>query len=209
MKIKFNEVTWYSKLAAIVFFLGIFPALTFYLVVRYNEATSDFKIISPAVDSNTSNKEINKELVETKFKLFILHFWQVENVIKNPANDSQFFFATTDSSGGNIWMYDVSKDKTFQKTGSFDFTGNTLLFNRPLKKFDILEVAGVVDNKLVFFQTSNDDSPGPCFSNWFRSKLEYIDLGITYQNVVAKPYIVPAEIIKSENQKADECQKTL
>lgn len=33
--IKLNEVTWYSKLAAIIFFLGIFPLLTFYLGMQY------------------------------------------------------------------------------------------------------------------------------------------------------------------------------
>ncbi len=33
--IKFNEVTWYSKLAAIVFFLGVFPLVTFYLGMQY------------------------------------------------------------------------------------------------------------------------------------------------------------------------------
>ena len=35
--IKFNEVTWYSKLAAIIFFLGVFPALTFYIGTQYQE----------------------------------------------------------------------------------------------------------------------------------------------------------------------------
>jgi hypothetical protein len=32
---KWNEVTWYSKLAAIIFFLGIFPVLTFYIGMQY------------------------------------------------------------------------------------------------------------------------------------------------------------------------------
>lgn len=35
---KFNEVTWYSKLAAVVLFVGALPALTFYIGVRYQEA---------------------------------------------------------------------------------------------------------------------------------------------------------------------------
>lgn len=34
---KFNEVTWYSKLAALIFFLVVFPALTFYMGARYQE----------------------------------------------------------------------------------------------------------------------------------------------------------------------------
>lgn len=35
---KFNEVTWYSKLAAVILFVGALPALTFYIGVRYQEA---------------------------------------------------------------------------------------------------------------------------------------------------------------------------
>ena len=35
--IKFNEVTWYSKLAAIIFFIGVLPALTFYIGVKYQQ----------------------------------------------------------------------------------------------------------------------------------------------------------------------------
>ena len=34
---KFNEVTWYSKLSALIFFLGFFPALTFYIGTQYQE----------------------------------------------------------------------------------------------------------------------------------------------------------------------------
>lgn len=35
--IKWHEYTWYSKLAAIVFFIGILPALTFYIGVQYEK----------------------------------------------------------------------------------------------------------------------------------------------------------------------------
>lgn len=38
MNIQFKKVTWYSKLASIIFFLCIFPVLTFYLGIRYQEA---------------------------------------------------------------------------------------------------------------------------------------------------------------------------
>jgi len=34
---KWNELTWYSKLAAGIFFLGIFPALAFYIGTQYQE----------------------------------------------------------------------------------------------------------------------------------------------------------------------------
>ncbi len=35
--IEWNKVTWYSKLAAIIFFIGILPVLTFYIGTQYQE----------------------------------------------------------------------------------------------------------------------------------------------------------------------------
>jgi hypothetical protein len=46
--ISFNKVTWYSKLLAIVFFLGVMPALSFYIGMQY-QATVDVVSQSPAV----------------------------------------------------------------------------------------------------------------------------------------------------------------
>jgi hypothetical protein len=40
MKIKFNRVTWYSKLAAVIFFIAILPIWTFYIGAVYQEAVS-------------------------------------------------------------------------------------------------------------------------------------------------------------------------
>lgn len=40
MKIKFNKVTWYSKLAAVIFFIAILPIWTFYIGARYQEAVN-------------------------------------------------------------------------------------------------------------------------------------------------------------------------
>jgi hypothetical protein len=37
MKIVFNEVTWYSKLAAVIFFIGVLPVLTFCIGKQYGE----------------------------------------------------------------------------------------------------------------------------------------------------------------------------
>ncbi len=38
--IKWNEYTWYSKLAAVIFFIGVLPVLTFYIGTQY-QATID------------------------------------------------------------------------------------------------------------------------------------------------------------------------
>ena len=40
MEIKWHEVTWYSKLGAIIFFIGVLPASTFYLGMAFQESTT-------------------------------------------------------------------------------------------------------------------------------------------------------------------------
>ena len=40
MKIEFNTVTWYSKLAAVIFFIGVLPVLSFYIGKQYGEVIS-------------------------------------------------------------------------------------------------------------------------------------------------------------------------
>ncbi|MBI4087055.1 hypothetical protein HY416_03715 [Candidatus Kaiserbacteria bacterium] len=56
--ITFNEVTWYSKLATIIFFIGVLPSLTFYLGVRYEEVRriSDMQTVQNIPTSASSEK---------------------------------------------------------------------------------------------------------------------------------------------------------
>ncbi len=41
--IEWNRVTWYSKLLAAIFLLGVFPALTFYIGTQYERVLIDLK----------------------------------------------------------------------------------------------------------------------------------------------------------------------
>lgn len=41
MEIQWNEVTWYSKLAAILFFVGVLPVFTFFMGMEYREVQAD------------------------------------------------------------------------------------------------------------------------------------------------------------------------
>ena len=57
---KFNEVTWYSKLAAIIFFIGVLPSLTFYIGVRYEQVQNivgEQSVETPAIFQKISQKE--------------------------------------------------------------------------------------------------------------------------------------------------------
>jgi hypothetical protein len=40
--VKWNEVTWYSKLGAIILFVGVIPALSFYIGMQY-QAVKDMQ----------------------------------------------------------------------------------------------------------------------------------------------------------------------
>ncbi len=62
MNIKWNEYTWYSKLAAIIFFIAILPTVSFYIGMKYEQTifslsilpitTTDTLIGSPSKQSN-------------------------------------------------------------------------------------------------------------------------------------------------------------
>lgn len=62
--IKWNEVTWYSKLLAIIFFVGVFPVLCFYIGKEYGEVkeqgnTKSTSQMVPISASNSSEEKID------------------------------------------------------------------------------------------------------------------------------------------------------
>ena len=157
----------------------------------------------------TSNNQ-NDELVKTKFELAILNFWQVRQVFQDPQNKNKFYYVTNFDDGSDIWVYDLAKDKTYRQDGTFNFNipeGNTLLLSQKLAKYQEFRGVGILSNKFVFVETISDNSPGPCFSHWFFPNLQYIDLGIS--NPTRKPFTLPEDLKKAEEQKTIDCQKTL
>ena len=51
MEIQWTTITWYSRLAAIIFFVGILPVLNFYIGVKYQETTTALQQSVDAQDS--------------------------------------------------------------------------------------------------------------------------------------------------------------
>jgi len=161
-----------------------------------------------AAPTSTISNNQSDELVKTKFELAILNFWQVRSVFRDPQNKNKFYYVSEDSSGASIWVYDLVKDKTYQQKGTFNIPeGNTMLLNQKLAQYQEFRGVGFSGNKFVFVETINDNSPGPCFSPWFYSNLEYIDLGVF--KPTRKLFILPNDLKSSEEQKASECQNTL
>lgn len=56
----FTEVTWYSKLAAVIFFIGFLPVLTFYIGMKYQEVIS---ITSVSEYLSAPIKKVSAEII--------------------------------------------------------------------------------------------------------------------------------------------------
>lgn len=67
--IKFNEVTWYSKLLAAIIILGGFPALAFYIGVEFQKATSIHESIVPPMYVSIPNEPKNTD-TNTQWKTY-------------------------------------------------------------------------------------------------------------------------------------------
>jgi hypothetical protein len=59
MQIKLNEVTWYSKLSAAIFLLGVFPAISFYIGMEYQKAKTTFELVSVSPHSIIPTDDYN------------------------------------------------------------------------------------------------------------------------------------------------------
>jgi len=175
-------------------------------VVSLRTQVDQLKQVSTTPPTGSNNQ--SDELVEARFKLAIRDFWGVRQVFRNPQDKNKFYYVSEDGSGASIWVYDLARDKTYQQNGSFNIPeGNTMLLNQKLAQYQEFRGVGFSGNKFVFVETSSDNSPGPCFSPWFYSNLEYIDLGIS--KPVRKPFTLPADLKTTEEQKVSDCQKTL
>ena len=76
MSIKLNEVTWYSKLGAVILFLGVLPTVTFYIGMKYENITRERPSNSSEINDlgKKNSKSTNFEIIydnpecSTKYK---------------------------------------------------------------------------------------------------------------------------------------------
>ncbi len=87
--IKFNEVTWYSKLAAVIFFIGILPVLAFYIGVQFqkthNESIYSYKAESNDINQNTFVISTSTPAVvegEIKYTTQVINGFQVPQIVE-------------------------------------------------------------------------------------------------------------------------------
>ena len=63
--IKFNEVTWYSRLGAIILFVGVVPASVFYIGVEYGRFMQLEENLTSSSNTNIIQKSPSQEELPT------------------------------------------------------------------------------------------------------------------------------------------------
>jgi hypothetical protein len=56
--IKWNQITWYSKLGAIILFIAVVPVLTFYIGTQYEKTVIDLNQFGVAIPTGAGNRAV-------------------------------------------------------------------------------------------------------------------------------------------------------
>jgi hypothetical protein len=86
MKIEWNMVTWYSKWLAVLLFIVVIPAWTFYLGMRYEEVILTLKLIPQTSGTPTSGisfKYLNPENTSFAIKGFPDSTFKIVSLVKS------------------------------------------------------------------------------------------------------------------------------
>ncbi len=156
------------------------------------------------------------QLNETKLKFAIFSWWQTgpEGVFKDPQDKNKFYFVTNHRESptvtvGSIWVYDFTKDESFQKDGTVSaLHGSTLLLSERLSAEREFRSVGIADDKFIFAETHFEDTPGPCATPWISyNNMYYIDLSV--ENPIKRDYTLSEEQRAAEMKKFKDCQNSL
>jgi len=161
-----------------------------------------------ATNNTTQGNNAIAQQLKIKFSLDILKFWGVKEAFQYPKNPYIFYYITEDSTGFSIGKFDASKDKNYLQDKNPNIPQyNEFVYNEKLSKGNEFRGVGFDEDKFVFTETSEENSPGPCFSPWLYNKLSYID--INSSKIEKRPYTVSAQKLQQVNNEAAYCQKNL
>ncbi len=119
MNIKWNTVTWYSKLLSVIFFIAILPVWTFYLGMKYQEAKEVLQT------SSTQSFNENPKLDQKNEILFLRRDDNILSLYVINANGSneRFIYRNNDTVNSNIvaakWTADNIISFAAMKNGSW------------------------------------------------------------------------------------------
>jgi hypothetical protein len=129
--IKLNEVTWYSKLAAVIFFIGVLPVLTFYIGIQYQKTNDVFNTETNSASFSESNtisnpqkiSQINYEMV-TVNNFSIPQIKDFENKDSMEKVNSYFIeLAQTSTCGDDIRF---SENNYYEMKGKVSYAQNDI-----------------------------------------------------------------------------------
>ncbi len=223
MKIELNKVTWYSKLLAVILFLFILPGLTFYIGRQYEQAFGiqalTLNLQQPPVQFVDHTKVSQDEYLGLRQALIkrtvdfnlITRPYQHGLSLVSPQMSNKFFYTDSDTQGLRIGYYDFDADKgaDLQEPTTLRILPNTTwVYDKKVFQDngrDEFRMIGFDGDKLVFYQTSSDDSPGPCYDAWLRTGILYIS--ITDSKATPKPYTLTVEQKKAHETEEVQCIK--
>ncbi len=125
--IKFNEVTWYSRLAAIIFFLVAVPVIAFCIGARYQEVKDSDFIIVPVQNISIVNEKSNESKdVESVAKEVLLALKNKDYATLENLTSSQGLswneYPTLDLSKNDISKAEISNIPTNSQKYLFGYT---------------------------------------------------------------------------------------
>ena len=167
----------------------------------------------PTVNQEETQK-IQDDLLEARVRLALLNSLNTKEVFRNPLNKNQFVFVTKNVGGGinntYVGVYDFTKDKDYKKNNDVNLSASntySYIYNEKFSEQEVMYAVGMDGSKLILWETSTDNSPGPCFNTLLEKNLTSID--ITAVKPIRKQYVVPPAKITEAQKEVAACEAGL
>ena len=215
MRARWNKVTRFSKLLAMLLFIAL-PFVGFFLGVKYGYHWANYRIATylaarqgvflPGLDRTRD------QLIEAKTLLAISEVWQIRprDIFRDIERPNQFYFVIPQANpaeGVAVAMYDLARDASYEKyetmSPSMEKYSVTYLLRQYLPEDRELRIIGLRGKDLVFREFSKDETLGRCASPWLYQDLESVN--VTREGSERKPYKLSGVELKAVQKEATDC----
>lgn len=159
--IKWNEVTWYSKLLAVLLFIFVLPTWTFYLGNEYGETN---QTQSSTIEVGRENKNSLNEDALTPPE--IKRFSNLEPITYTSPNGLKIIFkgivTEARNPGSNLYI----DDKMIGIVEGQGLIESSLSLNNRYFSFQILNVCGAICSRSMLYIVDLDDKTLIPFHKW-------------------------------------------
>jgi hypothetical protein len=164
--IKFNEVTWYSKLAAAILFLVIVPFLAFYIGTQYQEAKSLNAIVDPSQGAAPVSAEKSKSKDAREVGILVL------TALKNKDYVALANLTSVEGLTVSLDPYNIFEQKSAWTYGDGDSFGATTTAKKDFSKEEVSTI-GTSIKEHVFGNTDGKGDPIMGTARYFFDKWVY------------------------------------